>query len=306
MKKFLFIIISFVFIPNITQAAVLYLESAEYNYYQGDSFIAEMRIDTEEECINTVKADLNFPQDLLEVVDFSQGNSILTILLQKPEISQEQGLISFTGGIPGGYCGVLPGDPGKSNLLAKIIFKVKEISGEQFSAKTAKVGFKDSSQVLLNDGFGTPAELKTRPGLFNILSGIPDAPKKEWQEELNKDVVPPEQFKIEISRDQKMFSGKYFIIFSTTDKETGVGYYEAKEGKRDWKPAESPYLLEDQSLTSIIKVRAVDKAGNERVAELPAQEQPLPWRVIVLILIIGAGVIIWKLKTQNKNSKITS
>jgi len=163
----------------------------------------------------------------------------------------------------------------------------------------------DSSQVLLNDGFGTPANLKTQTGVFNILSGIPDIPKKEWEQELKKDITSPEQFEIEISRDQTMFSGKYFIIFSTTDKETGVDYYQVKEGKRGWKTAESPYLLEEQGLTSIIKVKAVDKAGNERIAELPAQRQPLPWWIIVIIFIIAA-LVIWKLKTQNKKSKITS
>jgi len=294
MKIFSFkIIISiavFVLFPAITFAAALYFEPADGNYYQGDTFINELRVDAQDECINTVKASLSFPQDLLEVVDFSRGNSILAIWLEEAEISEEEGLISFTGGIPGGYCGVLPGDPGKSNLLAKIIFKVKAQGPE-----TARVRFLDDTQVLLNDGFGTPAELETQEGVFNILSGIPETTKKEWQEELMKDDILPESFEVEVSQDPSIFNNKYFIAFSTVDKQTGVDYYQVKEGKRDWKTAENPYLLEDQSLTSIIKVRAVDKAGNERIVEQsPLQELP-PWWVVTSIL-LAVGILWWVLK----------
>ncbi len=273
----------FILFPLLTQAAVLYLEPAEGSYYQGDTFITNLRIDTEEECINAVDANLSFPKDILEALDFSQGNSILILWLKKPEINQESGLISFTGGIPGGYCGVLPGDPGESNLLGKIIFKVKEISEELFSAE---VKFLENSQVLLNDGFGTPAKLTTKEAIITILSGIPETPQKEWQEELEKDIFPPELFEIEIHQDPSIFEGKYFLVFSTNDKQTGIDYYEIKEGKRDWKRAESPYLLEDQGLRSIIEVRALDKAGNKRIAEYLPSKKPLPYWPIILILIV--------------------
>ncbi len=296
MKKFLFtLIISFILIPTITEAAVLYLEPTEGEHYQEDTFIVTAKIDTEEECINTVEGNLNFSQDILEVVDFSQGSSILTIWVKKPEILQNSGLISFTGGIPGGYCGRLPGDPGESNLLGKIIFKVKNQK-----LGTAKVEFLDSSQVLLNDGFGTPAKLTLQGATFTILSGVSEFPKEEWLQELKKDTVSPEPFEIEINQDPLIFEGKYFIIFSTNDKQTGIDYYEVKEGERDWKIAESPYLLEDQGLTSIIKVKAVDKAGNERIAEIIGPrylppEKPFPYWIIIIIL-VGIGIICWIIK----------
>lgn len=298
-------------IPSFTQGAVLYLEPSSGQYYQGDIFIVSARIDTEQECINTVEANLSFSQDILEVVDFSKGNSILTIWLKEPEISQGAGLISFIGGIPGGYCGIVPGDPGKSNLLGKIVFKVKEISGEPFSAE---VKFLESSQVLLNDGLGTPAKLTTKGAIFTILPEKREVPKEEWQEELKKDNIPPEPFEIEIHQNPAIFEGKYFIIFSTTDKQTGIDYYEVCEnlefriqnlGKiikkflysksyilNSCKRAESPYLLEDQTLQSIIKVKAVDKAGNERIAQWLPPTKPFPWWLILVIL-IGIGIVIW-------------
>ena len=288
MKKFkIFLLLSTLYFlfsyPLSTFAAILYLEPSKGGYYQEDTFIVDVRIDTEDECINTVEANLIFPQETLEAVDFSQGNSILTLWIKNPEIRQDLREISFIGGIPGGFCGILPGDPGKSNLLGKIIFKVKNQKLE-----FAEVKFLDNSQVLLNDSLGTPAKLTTKGANFTILAGIPKVAKREWQQELEKDKTPPEPFEVEISQDPSIFEGKYFIIFFTTDKQTGTDYYEVKEGKKDWQRAESPYLLQDQKLQSTIKVKAVDKAGNERIIEVapPNKSSNLVYLILILIIFI--------------------
>jgi len=299
--KFLAVIFSFSLLAFTLAApvfaVVLYLEPSEGQYYQGDTFIINLKIDVEEECINTVKADLIFSQDALEAVDFSRGKSILTLWLEEPKINREKGIISFIAGIPGGYCGVIPGDIGESNLLGKIIFQAKEISGEQFSAE---IKFLDDSQVLLNDGLGTPAELKTKEANFMVLSGKGEVPIEEWKEKLEKDNIPPEPFEIKITRDPDIFDGKYFIVFHTTDKQTGIDYYEIKEGKADWQRGESPYLLRDQKLTGIIKVRAVDKAGNERTAEWRPERKEFPWFIIILLI----GILSWWiLKNKRLNIK---
>lgn len=265
----------------------MYLDPVEGEYHQGDTFVVQIKIDVKDECINTIEANLSFPQDILEAVDFSQGDSILTLWVSPPSIEQEAGLISFTGGIPGGYCGFLPGDPGESNLLGKLIFSVKPSLTE---SKNAPVRFLNTSQVLLNDGLGTPAKLSTEKAVFAILPGISEVPKKEWQEELAQDKIPPEVFEIAINQNPSIFDGKYFITFSTVDKQTGVDYYETKEGRGEWQQAVSPSLLEDQSLKSIIKVRAVDKAGNERMVEYSPSRAMLPYLIIALVLISGGGI----------------
>src|SRR4030042_2646026 len=157
----------------------------------------------------------------------------------------------------------------------------------------AEIQFSDKSQVLLNDGLGTPAKLKTQGSIFEIISkGEPL--REEWKKELSGDAVVPEPFTIVIQKDPAVFNGEYFIIFSTTDKQTGIDYYEVKECRDDWQNAESPYLLENQDLNSIIQVRAVDKAGNERMAEYLPVQKPflyLYWKFITLILLIS--VITW-------------
>lgn len=278
---YLFIVIftfSFFFL-NFCRAATLYLEPVHSEYHQGDIFITEVKLNTEREYINTAKVNLTFSQDILEVKNFSQGNSILTLWVEEPNFSNQAGAISFAGGIPGGY-------QGQNGLLGKIIFKAKE-EGK------AEILFQETSQVLLNDGFGTSAELKTQKATFNVLAEKIEVSKDAWQEEIKKDTILPEPFKIEIHQDPAIFEGKYFIVFSTTDKQTGIDQYEIKEGQKDWKIAQSPYCLEDQTLQSVIKVKAVDKAGNERVVEIQAIKKITwkDWLRRVILILIGLGIL---------------
>jgi len=299
-KIVIFLAVVLLCLPLIIKAAILYFEPNEGKYHLEDTFIVDLRIDTEGECINTVKAIVSFPNEILKVKDFSTGNSILTLWLENPKIDQKAGEISFIGGIPGGYCGPLLGEIERPNLLARIIFQVVSSS---FSHDLVKIALKEDSQVLLNDGFGTPAKLILKEAIFTILPEKLETSREEWKEETEKDKVPPEPFEITVYQDPLIFEGKYFIVFSTTDKQTGIDHYEIKEGKRSWKKAESPYLLEDQSLKSIIKVKAVDKAGNERIVEYLPPKKPFPWWMIILplgIIIGGAGYWFWrKIKFKN-------
>lgn len=301
----------FLFLPLSGWAALLYMEPAEEEYYQGDTFVVKIRLDTQGECINAIEANLSFDQDVLEAIDFSQGDSILTLWLESPSINQSSGLISFSGGIPAGFCGRLPGDPGDSDLLGRIIFKASEdrpISGPN----PTQVEFLATSQVLLNDGLGTPASLSTKKAVFTIMSGVPEAYKQEWQEELAKDKISPEDFEIKVNQNQAIFEDKYFIVFSAIDKQTGLDYFEVKEGKRDWKKTTSPYLLNDQSLSSIIKVKAVDKAGNERIAEYLPLKKPLftPLNIalilINIVLIVSIFIVIKRRKKTEQTNNLNS
>lgn len=299
-KFIIILIISFVLFPAITFAAKLYLEPADGEYRQGDTFIVSIKIDPEGECVNAIEANIDFPQDILDFKDFSKGDSIISFWIKNEAAS---GLVSFAGGIPAGYCGRLSGDPDESNLLGKIIFQVKEIGGNPTSAQI-QIRFLDTSQVLLNDGMGTPARLTTKGSAIDIKPFSAAQGRNEWQDELAKDTIPPEPFGIEISSDPSIFNGKYFITFQTTDKQTGIDYYEVKEGDKGWKKTGSPYRLEDQRLGSIIKVGAVDKAGNERIIEYrPAlRTKQFPYWIIATISIIGV-VIIWRIIKKFKNEK---
>lgn len=290
---FLFFLLLFIFVwPSDVKAAKLYLKLNQEEYNLGDTFLAEIRLDSEGEYVNAVEVNLKFPQDLLEVKDFSAGNSILTLWVKEPAFSNKDGTISFSGGIPGGYQGI-------KQALGRIVFKAKE-SGR------AQINFEES-QVLLNDGFGTPALLTSQGISLNILDVELDEVKDEWTRVIDQDNIPPESFKIEISQESSIFEGKYFITFSTTDKQSGIDYYEVVEQnlierilKREkWSKATSPYLLKDQDLKSLIKVKALDKSGNYRIEIFESKFKISAFDIVWIILIILAiGVIFWLIKKK--------
>jgi hypothetical protein len=135
-------------------------------------------------------------------------------------------------------------------------------------------------------------------------------PGEDWSEKVTLramiDSTPPESFKPEIGQDYAMFEGKYFLGFVTVDKTSGVDHYEVaevkrhsfleellqKEEKKEWKTAESPYLLEDQGLRSKISVKAIDKAGNVRIEEIAPFVKSLLYWIIILVL-VGVVIITW-------------
>jgi hypothetical protein len=355
-------------------AADLFLMPQSQTIYKEDTFIAEIRLNTGEEEVNALEANLEFPPELLEVLDISKGGSILSLWPTEPFFSNSTGKISLTGGIPGGFKG--------QGMIAQITFRVKELG-------KAIINFGDTSQVLLNDGKGTPASLNLSEGTYEIIKmpeglpkisssthpdqnkwynqntlhlhwdlkedvqysyllskdplSMPDEtpdkpegeliwmgdmeypsledgiyyfflrqklPNEDWSGKITYramvDKTPPEPFELAIAQDPTVFDGKYFLSFYTTDKISGIDYFEIKEGKEDFKRITSPYVLEDQALESKIIVKAVDKAGNERAAEFVPPKKPIPYLklipYIIILFIIGL-MIIWIIINRKRIKK---
>ncbi len=76
------------------------------------------------------------------------------------------------------------------------------------------------------------------------------------------DTTSPLPITAEISNDNLLYDGQYFLIFSTTDKGSGVDYYNVQEGNFITNNANSPYILQDQTQEDVIIITAFDKAGN--------------------------------------------
>jgi len=147
------------------------------------------------------------------------------------------------------------------------------------------LSFNDSLSLFLNDGKGT--EISPEKQTLSIF--VSERPRDvelrdEWQDIINEDKTPPEPFEPAVARDRTIFSNKYFVSFFTTDKDSGLAYYEIKEGGRNFVLAESPYLLRDQSLEGVIQIKAVDKAGNERITHVIPPARPPYGKYILLIL----------------------
>lgn len=290
LRIFFFVGLSIILVhPSFSTAATLYIDPGIATLYRGDALTAAIRIMPEQdsgECINAADIVITYPETIVPV-DVSIGRSIFSVWVEPPLIDKENRRITMAGGIPNGYCGRVQGDPGLTNVIAEVIFRSPGLQIGMGSASTteASISFTEETNVYLNDGAGTKAPLRTLSSTLTLERTPGQMLVDDWRTEVQADLVPPEEFSISIERDPVAFAGRYFIVFSTTDKQTGISHYEVMEepladvaqftwGRADapWLRATSPYELKDQSLNSTIRVRAIDKAGNEYIATLVPDE----------------------------------
>jgi hypothetical protein len=265
-----------------------------------------VRIDTDEgECINTVDATIHYDGSI-NAVDISRGDSILSIWVEEPVIDEANHTIHFAGGLPGGYCGRIPGDPSLTNVLLKVVFKSPGLSiGSGATTKTPRIWFDENTQVLLHDGYGTPAMLQLQEAHINLADTPGGQINDTWKDDVHNDSEIPSDFAIALTKDDSAFNKEYFIVFNSSDKQSGIDHYEVMEepfaefsafkwGRADapWVKTESPYVLKDQTLNSTIRVKAIDKAGNIRVVTLvPDTALRSMSHDMFITTLIGGGVI---------------
>lgn len=325
MKKIFFTAAVFLLLPSFkADAATLYFSPERADYNIGDIFTVDVKLDLEngEGCINTVQGVIGFDNTYLAATDFGTGDSFLSLWLEQPKSSDMDDInyqkrLKFTGGIPGGYCGRIPGDAGDSNIVGKIVFKVVNSGSDGAAVTKTKLFFYPDTQILMNDGFGTQANVKYNEAEFGI-SKINSGNLEEWEKLKTADNVPPEPFTLQLLQNPGIYDGKFYLVWNTTDKQTGIDHYEVAEipekepntwksffknmfsGKKageEWVRAQQPYTIKDQKLRSLIRVKAVDKAGNSQISEyFPDNfEQPQAGSgrkilagVVLLIIAMGA------------------
>lgn len=299
----------FLCVGHTAQAASLYMDPAFANLSRGDAVAVSVRLDTneaEEECINAVDGVITYSENIVPV-DISTGDSIFSIWVEQPKIDTEKRTITFAGGIPNGYCGRIPGDPRLTNTLVTLVFRSPGFSvGAAGSSATssAKIEFAQETTAYLNDGFGTKAPLALYGTNIDLSKTAGAVLQDPWREAVIADNIPPGDFSIALFKDTVAFNKNYFISFNANDKQTGIDQYLVMEeplskiakfdwGRADapWVVARSPYELEDQSLNSIIRVKAIDKAGNEYIATLIPEENLRTISTEFYILTAGAALI---------------
>jgi len=295
-------------------AATLYLDPAVSTLSRGDAEIISVRLDTDEasdECINAVEGvvQLNGP---VSAVDVSLGNSIFSIWVEPPTIGQDGKQVTFAGGIPNGYCGRIAGDPRLTNNLFDIVVRTTAIASVDGTSAIGTINFTEQTTAYLNDGFGTVAALQTFPKEITVLPELSTDVLDPWRDLVSEDTISPQEFSITLGQTSPSLRDRYYITFSTTDKQTGIDRYEVIEeplsrfstftwgsASAPWIEARSPYVLKDQSLNSIIRVKAVDKAGNEYIATYVPDEAirttPLGHIALLTLLVISVLVFVYGL-----------
>ncbi len=325
------VIFSVLFVaPSLVDAAHLYLSSDSYTHGLMDTFYVPVRVDTKDgECINTVDVTIDYNPDEISVKDILIGDSVLTLWTKKPVIERdgekEIGVVSFSGGVPGGYCGRVLGDPGQTNVLLKLVVTSAEKNFFDTETKKTQIIIDPKTKVYLHDGKGTEAVLSTQ-GVDLLFDKTITENEDAWMKDIKADTIAPQLFDITLIKGPSEGNSKSYIIFNTTDKQSGIDHYEVLEtdpdkfgflawlpGESYWIEAESPYVLRDQKLRSKIMVKAVDKNGNERVvaytppmslfSEITHPSLLLPIAALFIVVIL---VLLFVLKIMKKKKKVTA
>jgi len=220
----------------------------------GTSVSVSVLLDTEGEEVNAVEGSVTLNGGVIQSV--SDGNSAIAFWITQPQVVQGT-RVSFAGIIPGGRSG-------NALRILSLTAHADEEGVMTFGA--------DQLRVLANDGKGTavPAETgSTAIAVSTEVQSIAATPTRDRE--------PPNPFIPRVVHESNLTDDRAALIFVAQDKGSGIERYDVFESKREltandavrWEPAQSPYVLRDQTRGSHIYVRAVDREGNERIAHLP-------------------------------------
>lgn len=276
-KKISFFILLSLCAPIFAFAAEIRLDARKTEIRSGEQFLVDVMIDSKES-LNAIEGRLAFPSGILKVVDIRDGNSVINFWLEKPHIA-EFGAIVFSGITPGGFSGV-------DKKILSVVFESKNSGSASLALQNIT--------ALYNDGLGTKAAIENRGARVSVRQG-----DGMIREEVFKDTEPPEDFKPVIASDPNIFDGKYFLVFATQDKKSGVDRYEAREGDWGWfRVVESPYFLKHQRLDKNIYIKAIDKSDNEKIVMMkPKNSVSWPERneiigILALLIITIFGIML--------------
>lgn len=133
-------------------------------------------------------------------------------------------------------------------------------------------------------------------GIFYFILREQSADSEPWQvvgkRRVMIDSQPPLPISALVSQDDQLFGGKFFLIFSTVDKVSGVDHYDIVEGGSTHTYVDSPYVLKDQTRQSGLTVKAFDKAGNIRLQIVKEAGQQISESSQYTLLIVIICVII--------------
>jgi hypothetical protein len=260
MKNFQFPILllsaTILFFPLFTNAAKLSVVASP-SVTLGQQFRVDVAVNTQGDAMNAIQGEIVFSPALFTFEGINDGESPVSLWIEAPH-EVTSGTIAFSGVIPGGFTG-------SASSVVGVIFAPAEGGAGLVGIQNAK--------LLRNDGVGSEIPLVTVNQMVAVSApaGASRGPGIPF--------TVPGSFKPMITRDANVYGGKYFLVFATTDKGSGIGYYDVLEvpagtpigANPPWITATSPYLLNDQTLASDVYVRAVNNAGGATIAEVPAR-----------------------------------
>lgn len=280
---FIALIILNLFFTNKVFATTIILTTSKNSVGISEQFYVDLMLDTKGETINAIKGNISFPSDKLSFIRAEDGKSMINLWVEKPKI--QNNVISFAGLISNGFNGVIdPFNPSNKlpGLMIRLVFEPKNPGESKFSTTDFSVN--------LDDGQGTEITLPDASTSIVVANLI-----KKIKYESTENNSP--QLDAYIVRDPNLYNNKYTLVFQATDKDTGIKSVKIKEGLRDWKEIESPYLLADQSRHSSITLQAVSFSGSGiimNIDKIPYDFKSLAVNSLVIILILILLILITK------------
>jgi len=226
--------------PKISKAqqagASIYLSPSTGTFHLGSTFDVSIFVNTGGNDVNTMKINLKFDPQKIQVASPVGGKSIISVWVSQPSYSNIDGILTFQGGVP------TPGFNTSSGLISTITFRA-------ITPGLVAISVQDSSNVLLNDGKGTDILSSTGRGLYDIVMPPPEGPKvfssshpdqNKWYKD-NNPIIQWEQegsatdFSYSIDKDFRGFpdniSEGLGHSVSYTDLEDGIWYFHIKAKK---------------------------------------------------------------------------
>ncbi len=239
----------FVFL-NISSVYAGTYVSTHGDIHSKDVVAIDIILDTEGRTLNAVEGTVSLSGTNFIVKDISVAGSALTLWPRKPSLSNDGAVVSFIGGTPMGL------NDAHAHLFT--LFVQVGAPGTMTVSHSSVAGY-------MNDGLGTKVVYKEHTNQIPVLVAL-DAPIDAQATVVSSDNQLPEPFSIEILQDPNENAGMKYAYFETTDKRSGIAYYEVIEGTREPVRSGTSYVLQNQSKNEPLIVLAYDKAGNIRIA----------------------------------------
>jgi hypothetical protein len=292
------LLLSALLLPYSVFASTVYIDTQHSKFFEGDTILFSVRVDSLNKDINAVEGRvmLDHAVGSVSLIDINTAGSEFSLWPLTPLPSINNTNISFAGGAPGGL-------NSKDAIIFNIVLKFEK---EGLFTLTP-----DAFSVYLHDGIGTKDTVDSTGMAIEVLPKKPDAqPVDDWSAIISDDTTPPEFIEATISQDAYIFDNQYFVSFFAVDTGSGIAYYEIKEGDRNFVRTESPHILQDQSLKSIVQIKAVDKAGNESIA-IPERTliSEISYKIYLLWVLIALVILspvfwLWRLRVARLKKTI--
>ena len=152
--------------------------------------------------MNAVQGEVSFPTNDLEVLSISQSNSIISLWVQNPTFSNQDGTIDFGGVSPN------PGFQGNNGNVVTIQFEAK-------NSGSAPLSFVSGS-VLANDGSGTNILTGTQGASFTIAPLVVVPESTNTTQNTNASAKTPPLPSIAITSNPLITEGEWYNINQIT------------------------------------------------------------------------------------------